>query len=476
MICTLINVDKIEAVSSSPISNEEKDYVFLNKLEVLYIDNDISSQKIINNYASDTTHITACDSIYSAFDIVESKKYDIILCDMTTASKDILKEFFNVFSQNIPIIAMSTTIDAKIAYMSAKMGAKDYIVKNTKDFKAISKSIHKVYLEHVKEKEKKNSLQLLNDSDTRIVLRDLINTELPIEQRLNTTFENNIPIDDAIKKNYSIQANDILSKNQKIIKSLLKMEFLVKEYLEQTVACPNCTSVNVFIHYFCDNCKNSNFKRQDILVHKECDQVSHNKKIEHNNKLLCPFCNNFYENNSINFYVKSGYQCNICNCTFSNPSSLYGCNICNLENFSINDAKWIGLFKYKINHQEITKIKNDLFFLNDLEKYLVDKGHSVKQFEKLLNGEQSLGPFEMLSYKDNYTFIFIMLNRDLQSNLNRIFEIDFALKFIDNEVKAFAISLLEPQEIVLKLLKKFNIIPLVKENINEITKEIEKFI
>ena len=51
-----------------------------------------------------------------------------------------------------------------------------------------------------------------------------------------------------------------LAKNHNILKSLIKMEFLIKEVVEQTIACPNCKSVNIFTHYCCDNCKNSNFK------------------------------------------------------------------------------------------------------------------------------------------------------------------------------------------------------------------------
>ena len=43
------------------------------------------------------------------------------------------------------------------------MGAKDYITKNKEDLKTISKSLHKVYLDWIKEEEQKNSLQLLND-------------------------------------------------------------------------------------------------------------------------------------------------------------------------------------------------------------------------------------------------------------------------------------------------------------------------
>ena len=90
------------------------------------------------------------------------------------------------------------------------MGAKDYINKNQEDLKSISKSLHKVYLNWIKDREKKNSMQLLNDPNIRIVLKDLINTELPITQRIRTYFTTDMQINDTIKNTYNIQANDIL--------------------------------------------------------------------------------------------------------------------------------------------------------------------------------------------------------------------------------------------------------------------------
>ena len=450
-------MDKREVISTSSLYtiNEEKDYVFLKELDVIYIDNDINAQKIILKYIADSIHITACDSLYSALDIIESKNYDLILCDMN-APKDILKEFFDAFSQRIPIIAISSIIDPKIAYISAKMGARDYIIKNDNDLKKISKTIHKIYLEWIKEKEKRNSLQFLKNSDVRIVLRDLIKTEMPITQRLNTEFINNIYINETIKNTYNILANDILAKNQNIIKSLIKMQFLEKELVEQTIACPNCKSVNIFVHYFCDNCKNSNFKNQEILIHSKCGKIITNKIKAYNAKIFCPSCNELFESNPYELNSKSGFQCNICKNIFAYPSMSYSCNSCNIDKFNINEAKWLELNKFTLRTENLNKIKNNLFLLNYLEIFFNNEGYLVKQYEKLANKEQSLGPFELIAYKEKYAYIFIILSDDLEYNLSRIFELDYAAKFIDKETKLFAIALFHPQEIVLKILKKLN--------------------
>jgi CheY-like chemotaxis protein len=471
-------MDKIEEVIHSStlcIYNEEKDYIFLKELDVIYIDNDIHAQKMLLNHNTDTIRITACDSLYSALDIIESKNYDIILCDMN-APKDLLKEFFNIYSQRLPIIAISSFIDTKIAYISAKIGARGYLTKNDIDLKNITKSIHKIYLEWVKEKEKRNSLQFLNNSEIRIVLRDLINTEIPITQRLNTEFMNNLFINETIKNTYNILANDILAKNHNIINSLVKMEFVNKEVVEQTIACPNCKSVNLFIHYICDNCKNSNFKKQQIVIHTQCGNIVNIKIKNYNDKIFCTNCNELYEINPYDFKNTSGFQCNLCKNIFSQPLILYSCNSCNFNNFNINEAKWLELYKFTSNIENINKIKNKLFLLNHLDDYFKNAGYLVKQYEKFANNGKSLGPFELVAYKDKYAYIFIILSNELEHNLSRIFELDFALKFIDKEIKPFAIVSFHPQEIVLKLLKKINIIPIIKEDIKDMLSEIIKHI
>jgi CheY-like chemotaxis protein len=471
-------MDKMEDVSltsSLQIINEEKDYIFLKELDVIYIDNNIEAQKILLNHITDTIRITACDSIYSAIDIIESKNYDLILCDMD-APKDLLKEFFNLFSQRIPIVAISSVIDPKIAYSSAKMGARDYLIKNDKDLKTISKSIHKIYLEWVKEKEKRHSLQFLKNPEIRIVLRDLINTEIPITQRLNTEFINNLFINETIKNTYNILANDILARKHNIINILVNMGFVNKEVVEQTVACPNCKSVNIFIHYSCNNCKNSSFKNQQIVKHAQCGKIVNNKIKNYNDMIFCTNCNELYENNPIDFKTTSGFQCNSCKNIFYQPSIYYSCNSCNFDNFNINEAKWLELYKFTLNTENMNKIKNNLFLLNHLEDSFKNAGYLVKQYEKFEINEQSLGPFEIVAYKDKYAYIFIILSDELEHSLSRIFEMDFAFKFIDKEIKAFAIALFHPQEIVLKLLKKFNIKPIIKEDIKDMPSEISKHI
>ncbi|MDQ6723924.1 MAG: hypothetical protein M3Z01_06640, partial [Thermoproteota archaeon] len=152
------------------------------------------------------------------------------------------------------------------------------------------------------------------------------------------------------------------------------------------------------------------------------------------------------------------------------------CNTCNHEKFSLNEGKWIGLFKYNLHPNNINKIKNNIFLLGDLEQFLKDLGFIIKPYETFMSKDHIYGPFDLVAYKGTEVFIFNILGNDLQYNLSMIFEMDFGTKVIDKEVKPFAIALFEPQEIVLKLLKKFDIIPLVKDDIKDIVKGIRKYI
>ena len=470
------NVDNVDTSNfPSPLFYEDKDYVFLKKIDAIYIDDDISTHKVITKVIGENIHLTVCDSLYTAFDIIESKNYDIILCDMG-ASPEILKEFFIKYSQKIPIIAISSSMDPKTAFAAARMGAKDYITKNQEDLKNISKLLHKVYSNWIKDKEQKNSMKLLNDPNIRIVLKDLINTELPITSRINSSFTTDIQINDTIKNAYDIQANDILAKHPYILKSLIKLEFIIKESIGQTLACPNCKSVNIFAHYFCDNCKNSNFKSKEVTIHNNCNEIILDKKIHRQGQLLCSHCKIFFVNTPSECYNMIGYQCNTCNNTFIHPSTSYTCNNCNLYRFSINEGSWVELYKYNLEQENLNNIKKNIFLLRNLEQFLKDIGFTVKQYEKFVSDENSFGPFELIAFKDKEILLFIILSNDLKHNLSRIFEIDFASKMMDKEIKSFAVAFFEPPEIVLMLLKKFGITPLVKEDEMDIVKEIRKYI
>ena len=94
-----------------------------------------------------------------------------------------------------------------------------------------------------------------------------------------------------------------------------------------------------------------------------------------------------------NFHSTLGYQCNICDINFAKPIIFFSCNSCNMDKFSIDDARWIELYKYKLKSNNINKIKSNLFLLHDLEQFFNNSGYSVKQYEKFVNEEQIVRSF-----------------------------------------------------------------------------------
>jgi CRISPR/Cas system CMR-associated protein Cmr5 small subunit len=455
--------------------DEQKDYVYLKKLEVIYIDGDKVAQNSLMKHTVGSINLTFCDLIYTAFDIVESKKFDIILCDMMI-SPNILKEFFDKYSQKIPIILVSSSKDPKMAYLASKIGAKDYLFKDNEGFKNISKTLHTIHLKWIKDLKQKDSMQLLNDPNMRIVLKDLINTELPITQRTNSSFVSEIRVNDIIKNTYDIQINKILNENPKIVESLVRMDFAKKEYIGQTIACPNCKSVNIFTNYFCGECKNNGFSKEEIFTHIPCGKINIDKISHLEEKLICHHCKIYYVNEPSECSHISGFQCTKCKSTFIHPSVSYSCNNCNLVNFSINDIIWIDLFRYNLQIENLNRIKKSIFFFMDLEHIFKDLGYTIKQYEKFVNDDKPYGPFELIAYKDEEVLLFIILSEDLHYNLSRIFEMDFKSNITNKKIKSFAIAFFEPQDIIFRILKKFDIIPLVRTDDKDLVKEIKNYI
>ncbi len=88
--------------------------------------------------------------------------------------------------------------------------------------------------------------------------------------------------------------------------------------------------------------------------------------------------------------------------------------------------------------------------LRNLEHFLKDCGFATKQYEKFINTDHSVGPFELVVYKNTKILLFIILSNDLQYNLSQVFEIYFASKIKDKEITLFAVSF-DPQDVVLRL-------------------------
>ncbi|MDN5847299.1 MAG: hypothetical protein L0H53_13615, partial [Candidatus Nitrosocosmicus sp.] len=323
----------------------------------------------------------------------------------------------------------------------------------------------RIRFEWVEEQKGRMIDQFLQEPENRVILRELLISDLPISQRIVSNCINEIQINDSIKKAYDIKTNEILIKNPDILDTMVKMNVVIKEHIGQTLACLNCNSVNIYTTYYCNNCNSSKFKRKDLFFHTPCNQIIPVKQYNQSGEILCPQCIICFEDTPSNCYNILGFECTDCNKAFATPSISYGCNDCNYEKFSLNSARWIELYKFRIRDDHVNRIKGNFFLLMQLEDFLGQSGYIVKHHERYIDNDITFGPFDLIAHSQIATLIFITLSNDLTRDIEKILEIEKLSTMSSKKVKTFAISFTPPVKSILNLLKKFNIVSVVeKEN------------
>ncbi|HYF99525.1 MAG TPA: hypothetical protein VD815_05500 [Candidatus Saccharimonadales bacterium] len=443
------------------ISSETKfNHVESNIKKALVIDEHLNDSSYMQDPV-DGIEFNFCNSLSDAFNVLDNQYFNIVLCNMD-ASPKLLREFFQKYNQILPLIAFSSSDDPKLAYLAANLKAKDIIFSKQLDYKEVSQTLQRIMSEWVEEHKGMMIEQFLQDPQNRVILRELLFSDLPISQRIVSNCINEIQIDDSIRQAYDIKTNEILIKNPNILDTMVKMNIVVKEQIGQTLACLNCNSVNIHTNYYCNTCNSSKFKRKDLFIHALCNQVIPVKKYAQSGEIMCPHCLVYFDDTPSNGYNIKGFECTCCSKAFATPSISYSCNDCNYENFSLNSAKWVDLYEFRVREDYVNKIKNNFFLLMQLEEFLCKSGYKVKHHERLMNNDNSCGPFDLIAYSQMTTLIFITLTSDLNRDIEKIFEIEKLSAMISNEVKTFAISYSAPVRLIQNLLKRFNIVSVVE--------------
>lgn len=436
------------------------------KLRTLIVDEQFEESSYMDD-AVEGIEYTLCNKISNAFDFLDKQNFDIILCNMNAPPK-LLKDFFQKYNRILPMVAFSSTDDPKLAYVAANLKAKDFIFSKKLNYKEISQTLQKIRLEWVEEQQGMMLNHFLHDPRNRLILRELLVSDLPISQRIVSNCINEILIDDSIKKAYGIKTNEVLLKNPDILDTMVKMNVVVKEKIGQTIACLNCDSVNIHTNYYCSNCNSNRFKRKDLFFHQTCNQMISVKKYSDTGEILCPQCMVYFENTSSNCYNVLGFECVHCNKSFATPSTLFSCNNCNYEKFNLNSAKWVDLYKFRIRDEYVNKLKGNFFSLMQLEDFLNQSGFVVKHYEWHIENHNSFGPFDLIAYSPMTTFIFITLSNDLTHDIEKILEIEKLSTMSGKKIKTFAISKDPPVNSIQNLLKKFNITSVVEDETKDI--------
>ncbi|HKR73740.1 MAG TPA: response regulator [Candidatus Nitrosocosmicus sp.] len=435
--------------------------VEMKNITTLIVDEQLDDATYLNEPV-EGIEFTICKSLSKAFDILDNQNFDIALCNMN-APPALLKEFFQKYNSVLPIVAFSSSIDPRLAYVAAQLKARDFIFLQQLNYREISQTLQKIRSEWVEEQQAIMVEHFLQEPQNRIILRELLVSDLPISQRIVSNCINEIQIDDSIKKAYGIKTNEILVNNPSILNRMVKMNALIKEKTGQTLACPNCSSVNIYTNFHCSNCNSSRFKRKELFFHRPCNQIISVKKYSNSGEIFCNECMIHFENAFSNCYNILGFECIHCYKAFATPSILYTCNECNYEKFDLNSAKWIDLYKFRIRDDYVNKLKSNLFSLMQLEDFLTQSGFTVKHYEHFIENKNSHGPFDLIAYSQMTTLIFITLGNDLTRDIEKILEIEKLPIIPGKKVKTFAISSTSPVKSIKNLLKKFNITSLVEE-------------
>jgi len=431
-----------------------------NRIKTIVIDEQLNQSSYLQD-AVEGIEFTLCNSLSNAFNVLDNQNFDIALCNMNAPPK-LLKEFFQKYILVLPIIAFSSSDDPRLAYVAANLKAKDIIYSKQLNYKEISQTLQRIRFEWVEEQKERMIDQFLQEPQNRIILRELLISDMPIIQRIVSNCINEIQIDDSIKKAYDIKTNEILIKNPNILDTMVKMNVVIKEHIGQTLACLNCNSVNIYANYYCNNCNRSKFNRKDLFFHVQCNQIIHVKQYNQSGEILCPQCIVYFGDTPSNCYGILGFECTYCNKTFATPSISYSCNDCNYEKFSLNSASWIELYRFRIRDDYVNRIKGNFFLLMQLEDFLGQSGYIVKHHERYLDNDNSFGPFDLIAYSQITTLIFIALTNDLTRDIEKILEIEKLSTMSSKKVKTFAISFAPPVKSILILLKKFNIVSVVE--------------
>src|SRR4029078_9832755 len=117
--------------------------------------------------------------------------FDVIMCDVIGIDP-IIDDFIFTFSKKTPIAIICRTNNMQLILNIAKYGIKYVIMGDELGIKYLTKSLHAIYVEWVREMKKFSLKPVLENPGTKVIFRDMLLTELPIYQKIKSYFTNEI--------------------------------------------------------------------------------------------------------------------------------------------------------------------------------------------------------------------------------------------------------------------------------------------
>jgi CheY-like chemotaxis protein len=440
--------------------SDERDYVFNKILKVLYVDEDRFAQSNIQKNIDKSIQIDSCFSGEEALQRLRTDKFDAILCDLKLTNQ-VISKIFTEYSAKIPIVAISTSDDPRLVQLATKTGALDFITKNDKGVRRLPKSLHTVTNHWLKRSKLSDISQLLENHNSQKILKYFVESELAIKQKID------------LHVMYDWKSNETIKDMNAVLESLVKAGYIIKEPTEVLLSCPQCSSRNIRLRYLCQNCSNSNFIKGDVLEHNKCGYSGLEDKFKEGDTLVCPKCRKQLKLIGVDYFkVEAAYTCASCSHFFTTPDLRYHCNVCGHHNFRISDGKWTELYTYRINPNKIAKIKQNIVSLLSIKNFLEEKGFLVQPNTNPSLKYTIATNFDLVAQKLDQTIVLIILGSDIEENFAKIVDLDTISKTMPGRISKYAVIFCEPTEVTRSLLKRFGIIPILIENVNNM---LEKF-
>ena len=101
--------------------SDDKDYLILKKLHVLFIEDDEFAQMQIAKNIGNSINLEVCSTVDDASTTLKMKRFDAVLCNIELSDKKVL-DFISNFSRSLPIVAISGSEDPKLVQIVGKAG------------------------------------------------------------------------------------------------------------------------------------------------------------------------------------------------------------------------------------------------------------------------------------------------------------------------------------------------------------------
>jgi CheY-like chemotaxis protein/Zn finger protein HypA/HybF involved in hydrogenase expression len=433
-------------------THDDRDYVVTKMIKVLYIDEDKFAQFNVKKTVDKSIQIESCFSGKDALSLLNNQGFDAILCELKLPDMNAF-DIFKEYASKIPIVAISSSEDPKLIRLATKAGAVDFIVKNHTGIRRIARSLHTVTSELRKRAHLSQRKLLLDKPYVKKILKQMIETKAPIKQQITSKIVYDQKVDEAIR-------------DHSVLESLVETGFVIKEPTELTLSCSKCKSMNIAIHYRCQNCSNSNFIRSNVLEHTRCGHTDLEQNFESaDNRLVCPKCKKELKVIGVDYFkIESACKCKDCNNVFTMPVQQYSCADCGNSNFKISDANWTQLFNYTLNLSRIAELKQEILSLESIRDFLVEKGFDAHLDHQIEIKNQTCGPFDLVARKQDLHIFAITLGSGLEENFTRLIELDAVGKIIDGRIGKFVIMFSDPPEVTRNLMAKLGVASVIAED------------